>query len=166
MKKPRCLLIVLIIPLFLITACVAEYNTFSPMEDNELSLSTDIPIIIKRDINNYSTEGGYLQAVTVNNEIQYLYVQIFGEMFQCSYSYFFNSDNIILLTVRENYVQPFYIDSSIHIKNIERQHYMFVNEALFEITNEYDTLNELDSQKYQEMSALMNSFIEEVNAAL
>jgi len=136
------------------------------MEDNELSLSTDIPIIIKRDINNYSTEGGYLQAVTVNNEIQYLYVQIFGEMFQCSYSYFFNSDNIILLTVRENYVQPFYIDSSIHIKNIERQHYMFVNEALFEITNEYDTLNELDSQKYQEMSALMNSFIEEVNAAL
>ncbi|MCL2638147.1 MAG: hypothetical protein FWD48_07205 [Oscillospiraceae bacterium] len=120
-------------------------------------------VVIYKDIYDYSSEGGYIQAVLLNDDIKYLHVKIFGETYRSNFNYSFNENNVIISIVRENYTQPFYIEpEAVLIKSIEREMYLLENDKLYEIVNASGVMNELSDEKRNEIVDLMNSFVDEV----
>lgn len=121
------------------------------------------PQIIYKDIYEYSTEGGFIKAVVIDEEIQHIYVKLYGETGQYSEEYSFGNNIVTIFCVRENYNQPFYMDpDNISISSVEYSQYLLINNVLYDYTAGNDELHEVDEATSDRVLQGMDNFIQEI----
>ena len=158
-----------IVFLFSLCLClVAFFSACSVTQEGNLPLATEKaveePTVIFQDVFGYSTEGGYLQAVILNEKMQYIHVCLFGEMGQNWFEYAFGDDRIVISLTTQNYTQPFYVDpENILTESIEKEQYLFMNEKLYNIVKYGSELYEVSEETYDEVINTMSTFIEIAN---
>lgn len=95
----------------------------------------------------YSSEGANFYGIYSNNELQYLSVNILGEMGRQTYEYSFMDNFIIYICIETYYEQPFYIDPKNNaVREISYKKYSIYNGKMYDVTN-----NEIEQQVSKEV---------------
>ena len=148
--------------LLLVDACTAAEGATG---SSPLSSTTDEPSIIYKDVFGLSSEGGHLQAIMLNGDVQHLYVRLFGVLGQVGFNYFFtNDDSVVICITRENYTEPFYMmpPGILHMSSIDRERFILLGDRLYSITVEGDELHEAVEEIRYQVIEQMNDFIAKV----
>ena len=153
-----------------------EIETYSPRDSETESIDKTVADIyddiysiedyeiIQTDVFGYSTEGGTVTAVKFHNELQYIQVQLFGEMGQLIIEYTFDSKHILINRTSINYSQPMYLfEEKIEVESINLIRYLLINETLYELDADANTLLPVDSETANIELELLNEFCEAVN---
>ena len=126
----------------------------------------DEPSVIFKEVTDLSSGGGYLQAIMSDDDIQHLYVRLYGVMGQVGFSYSFIGDNsVIIYITRENYTEPFYLmpPGVLHVSSIERERYLLFGDRFYIIIAESSELHETTEEVRNKIIEEMNGFIERVS---
>ena len=163
--------LILCLGLFLLlSACaVVEDQDITPevddtcvlVEESDLGSANSNTQVIFQDVFGLSSEGGYLQAIMSDDNLQYLYVKLFGVLGQIEFRYSFIGDSVIISITQENYTKPFYMMPSgeLHISSTERAVYILLGGTLYLIPAESDELIETTAEMRDEIVDQMNQFI-------
>jgi len=141
--------------LLFITACAMA-------EASQPSSATDEPRVIIKDIFGLSSEGGYLQAIILSDEMQHLYIRLFGVMGQVGFNYsFFNDSSVIICITHKNYIEPFSLmpPGVLHVSSIDRERFLLLGDRLFIITTEDYEPREATEEVRNKIVEQMKSFI-------
>lgn len=141
-----CFLLILIL-----TGCNAQRNDLS-----ERAITTeDVNALVEtKTIFKYSTEGAELTGIySDDHELQYLYVDILGEMGRITREYTFLEDRIIYNCHEVMYEQPFYIEKTLKIAETNDTRYLITEDELYILTyeGEWAKMSEEDKVEEKEM---------------
>lgn len=100
-----CFLLILIL-----TGCNAQRNDLA---EQAITTENVNELVETKSSFKYSSEGAGLTGIySGNHELQYLYVDIYGEMGRITREYTFLEDRIIYNCHEVMYEQPFYIENT------------------------------------------------------
>ena len=145
--------------LLFVTACT---TTTGATGTSPSLVAADEMHVIFKDVFGLSSEGGYLQAIMLNDDVQHLYVRLFGGLGQIGFSYSFISDgSIVICITQEHYTEPFYMmpPGVLHRRSIERERFLLLGERLYIIEAEGDELQEATEEVRNQVIEGMNDFM-------
>lgn len=158
-KKIKILFCCLLI--LLLTGCNAQGN--DSLKQETATEDKDELIEIK-PVFGYSSEGAELTAIYSNNhELQYLQVDIYGEMGQVTREYTFLEDKIIYNCHEVMYEQPFYIEQAVKIKETNDTRYLITEDEMYRITYEGKTVKVPEADKLKEKEKLQG-FLDDLDS--
>lgn len=166
--------LVCILGLFILTACGAQKST-TILQDNMSERSDlghrdskqiDFPEdTITKTVTSfaYSTEGAELIGVYSNNgELQYLNVDVLGEMGRKIYEYTFMNDNIIYTDMEIFYAEPFYVSGAeTEIKEINYKKYILSDGKMYEVIDD-KAMVQVSEELLLETEDIMEDFVREL----
>lgn len=140
-----------------VTYTYEELFSDTAIKSTDLSLETNTSFA-------HSSEGAQVTGVySDDHELQYLYVDIYGEMGRAMLEYTFMEDKIIYVRHEVAYEQPFYIDESLKIQEVNTKRYMINENEMYDITDPENVIK-MDEKERLEEQETIQKFIEELSS--
>lgn len=141
----------------------AETETGKEREAEEAIIQhkSDEDSIIKSNLSNkYSTEGASLLGIySNNNEMEYLSVDIMGEMGRKIYTYTFTEGSTVITCSEDMYMEPFYINpSNVKIKETRHNTYIILDEKVYNYSDS-EEIKPVSDKMQDDIIMQMNDFI-------
>lgn len=149
-----CFLLIVIL-----TGCNAQRNDLQ-----EQAIATkDVNALVETKTSfKYSSEGAGLTGIySGDHELQYLYVDIYGEMGRITCEYTFLEDRIIYNCHEVMYEQPFYIENTLKISEINDTRYLITEDELYSLTYEGEWVKMPEENKLEEKE-MLQKYIDEL----
>ena len=146
-KTLVCFLLILIL-----TGCSAQRNDLP-----EQAITTkDVNALAETKTSfKYSSEGAGLTGIySGDHELQYLYVDIYGEMGQITREYTCLDNRIIYNCHEVMYEQPFYMEKTLKISETNDTRYLIAEDELYSLTYEGEWVKMPDEDKLEEKEML------------
>ena len=137
-----------------------------PMVENEMAGE---PRLIAMNIEEASSHGGYLQAIIVNGQVQYIYARIFGVMGQVAFNYSFVDGNSVFISIMDyhyNMPQAFDVPHITTISHTETERFFLTGDRLYIIPVESNEMREADDGRRERVIWGIETFMEMVNQYL
>lgn len=149
-KKIKILVCFLLI--LILTGCNAQRNDLS----KQAIATKDVNALVETKTSfKYSSEGAELTGIySGDHELQYLYVDICGEMGRITREYTFLEDRIIYNCHEVMYEQPFYIENTLKISETNDTRYLITEDELYSLTYEGKWVKMPDEDKLEEKEML------------
>ena len=156
-KKIKALVCFFLI--LILTGCNAPRNDLS-----EQAIKTDDvnALVETKSSFKYSSEGAGLTGIySSDHELQYLYVDIYGEMGQITQEYTFLEDRIIYNCHEVMYEQPFYMENTLKISETNDTRYLITEDELYSLTYEGEWVKMPEEDKLEEKE-MLQKYIDEL----
>lgn len=153
-KKKRVIISLLIIVIFVVAYSIVFWSGTISKKVNE-----DVVLRFNKSFQ-YSTEGASLVgSYGDNNKIEYLSVDIMGELGREIYEYTFGENYIVLTYYEIHYSEPFYLsDGNIKIEKMENYKYIMLQNEMYEISAN-DELIKVSEERFAEEKAKMQDYV-------
>jgi len=156
--KRHITVLFLIITIFIVGCSIVFFGkTLSNKEVND-------SVVLRFDkCFQYSTEGASLiGCYGKDNKIEYLNVDILGDLGKEIYEYTFEEDYIIYVHYEIHYSEPFYLsDGNIKIEKMENHKYVMFQNEMYEITVN-DELIRVSEEEFANEKIKMQDFVNEI----
>lgn len=146
-KTLVCFLLILIL-----TGCNAQRND---LQEQAITTEDVNALVETKSSFKYSSEGAGLTGIySGDHELQYLYVDIYGEMGRITREYTFLEDRIIYNCHEVMYEQPFYIENTLKISETNDTRYLITEDELYSLTYEGKWVKMPEEDKLEEKERL------------
>ena len=142
-----CFLLILIL-----TGCSAQRND---LQEQAIATKDVTALVETKTSFKYSSEGAGLTGIySGDHELQYLYVDIYGEMGRITREYTFWEDRIIYNCHEVMYEQPFYMENTLKISETNDTRYLITEDELYRLTYEGEWVKMPEEDKLEEKEML------------
>lgn len=140
-----------------VTYTYEELFSDAVIKNTDLSIETNTSFA-------HSSEGAQITGIySDDHELQYLYVDIYGEMGRAMLEYIFMEDKIIYVRNEVAYEQPFYIDGSLKIQEVNTKRYLINEKEMYDITDAENVIKMDEKDRLKEQEAIQE-FIDELSS--
>lgn len=142
-----------------VTYTYDELFSDTTAENTDLLIETNTTLV-------HSSEGAQITGVySDEQELQSLYVDIYGETGRAILEYTFVEDKIIYVHHEIIYEQPFYMDEDLKIQEVNSKKYIISEKAMYDITDAENVIKMAEKDRLKEQETIQE-FIEELNLCL
>lgn len=108
----------------------------------------------------YSSEGAsFLGIYSNNNEMEYLSVDIMGDLGRIIYTYTFTEESTVITCSEDLYMESFYINpSNVKIKETRHNTYIILDEEVYKYSD-YEGVKPVSEEMQDDIIMQMNDFI-------